>query len=371
MSGLETALAQAALGREVFPFALRKGPGGKFTKTPLVKWQDAGVATADADAIKAMWAKWPTAQPGWRLPAGSIVVDIDNRAAFDKAALALPETARQATPSGGSHHLYSLRDGRDEVRQFTNKGLGCDTRVGGRGWVGLYAPDSFAGARAMAPQWLYDAPQAAQPAAGVAERQMGTRSDILAFLGVMRRVGASEGAMLAALKAERECGRLVALDDARPWEDGDLATLAREAARWRPSDEPLGGELTVNFVRPGAGERAALQVPPLVTVDARDLIAHPPPKPIEIVEDLLLAGLTLLASAPKVGKSWLAYQFAVAVATGGEVLGKRASQGDVLYLALEDGEYRAHTRGRQHPATRDRRAPLPTRRGRAETRLQL
>lgn len=52
----------------------------------------------------------------------------------------------------------------------------------------------------------------------------------------------------------------------------------------------------------------------------------------------------MLIGGPKKGKSWLAYQFAIAIATGGEVLGRRALRGDVLYLALEDGERRAQDR---------------------------
>jgi hypothetical protein len=86
--------------------------------------------------------------------------------------------------------------------------------------------------------------------------------------------------------------------------------------------------------------------PPLVTVTMRELLANPPPKPVEIIKDLLPTGLVGLASAPKVGKSWLAYQIAVAITLGGKVLGHDAAKGDVLYLALEDGEYRAWSRTR-------------------------
>jgi len=82
----------------------------------------------------------------------------------------------------------------------------------------------------------------------------------------------------------------------------------------------------------------------LVTFSAAQLLASPPDKPVEIVPGLLPAGVSLLVAAPKLGKSWLAYQIAVAVAVGGDVLGRRARKGDFLYLALEDGEYRAYSR---------------------------
>jgi DNA-binding transcriptional ArsR family regulator len=52
-----------------------------------------------------------------------------------------------------------------------------------------------------------------------------------------------------------------------------------------------------------------------------------------------------LVSKPKVGKTWLALEFALAIAAGGYALGKlKCRQGSVLYLALEDGETRLHRR---------------------------
>jgi hypothetical protein len=60
------------------------------------------------------------------------------------------------------------------------------------------------------------------------------------------------------------------------------------------------------------------------------------PEPIWAVPGLLPVGLTILAGAPKVGKSWLALQIAQAVAVGGFVFGTLVERGPVLYLALED-----------------------------------
>ena len=57
-----------------------------------------------------------------------------------------------------------------------------------------------------------------------------------------------------------------------------------------------------------------------------------------LIPGLLPEGLMLLAARPKVGKSWLALDVGIATATGGEVLGRRVERGDVLYLALEDGD---------------------------------
>jgi AAA domain len=55
-------------------------------------------------------------------------------------------------------------------------------------------------------------------------------------------------------------------------------------------------------------------------------------------------GLALLAAKPKIGKSWLALDWALAVASGGRTLDLPARQGDVLYLALEDTQRRLYER---------------------------
>lgn len=60
-----------------------------------------------------------------------------------------------------------------------------------------------------------------------------------------------------------------------------------------------------------------------------------------VVSGFLAEGVTILAGPPKLGKSWLAYNWALAVAAGSPAFGsKPVVQGDVLYLALEDSERR-------------------------------
>lgn len=56
-----------------------------------------------------------------------------------------------------------------------------------------------------------------------------------------------------------------------------------------------------------------------------------------LVDDLLIAGGTsVLVAKPKVGKSVLARQLAVAVAQGKDFLGRKTMQGGVIYAGLED-----------------------------------
>lgn len=80
-------------------------------------------------------------------------------------------------------------------------------------------------------------------------------------------------------------------------------------------------------------------------ISARDLMAKVF-QPIKwVIPDILPEGVTIFAGKPKMGKSWLALNLAIATATGGRALGRiQVEPGSVLYLALEDNERRLQTR---------------------------
>ncbi|MDQ2091344.1 AAA family ATPase [Marimonas arenosa] len=80
------------------------------------------------------------------------------------------------------------------------------------------------------------------------------------------------------------------------------------------------------------------------TISAQELETKDFPPISWVVEGLIPEGLTLLAGKPKIGKSWLALQIGLAVSTSGEVLGRRTTQGTVLYAALEDNPRRLKSR---------------------------
>jgi hypothetical protein len=78
---------------------------------------------------------------------------------------------------------------------------------------------------------------------------------------------------------------------------------------------------------------------------AAELLAKTFDPPREIVPGLLFEGLTMLVGKPKVGKSRLLLAIAVAVASGGQVLGSLdAEAGAVLFVSLEDHERRLQKR---------------------------
>lgn len=82
----------------------------------------------------------------------------------------------------------------------------------------------------------------------------------------------------------------------------------------------------------------------LSTISAVDLQRKNLPPIRWIVQDLIPAGFTLLASPPKFGKSWMAMDLCISVAIGGNFLGYKCQKAGCLYLALEDSERRLKTR---------------------------
>lgn len=63
-----------------------------------------------------------------------------------------------------------------------------------------------------------------------------------------------------------------------------------------------------------------------------------------VVDGLLKPGLSVLAGAPKIGKSWMVLQLCMAVAKGEPFLGMNTHSCGVLYITLEDSEMRLQDR---------------------------
>lgn len=130
-------------------------------------------------------------------------------------------------------------------------------------------------------------------------------------------------------------------DDEAP-EESDLEgqALALELAAQQGGDLPLAtalkrARLGMERVPTGAG----------TGMSAADLLAMCFPEIKWVVPGYLTEGLTLLAGAPKIGKSWLALGIALAVASGGRAFEEvECEAGAVLYLALEDNFRRLQSR---------------------------
>ena len=82
----------------------------------------------------------------------------------------------------------------------------------------------------------------------------------------------------------------------------------------------------------------------LETINAEDLQNRTyEPTPF-LVDELIPEGLHILAGAPKIGKSWLALWLCLRVSQGQPLWNFAVTQGEVLYLSLEDSFQRIQTR---------------------------
>lgn len=94
----------------------------------------------------------------------------------------------------------------------------------------------------------------------------------------------------------------------------------------------------------------------LETFSARELQDADLPPVIFIVKNLLTAGLSLLVSPPKYGKSWMVLDLCLAIAAGLPFLGYETEKGECLYLALEDSKQRLQDR--MNKVLKGERAPM-------------
>lgn len=92
-------------------------------------------------------------------------------------------------------------------------------------------------------------------------------------------------------------------------------------------------------------ERHRPRRPCFVRTNTNTILATEFPPIRWVVKDYVPEGLTILAGRQKLGKTWLAIDWAIAVACGGFAMGAIAcEQGDVLYIDLENGHRRIQSR---------------------------
>jgi RecA-family ATPase len=130
-----------------------------------------------------------------------------------------------------------------------------------------------------------------------------------------------------------------------------------------PADRDLLNELKKKYldVPPETVEQKALHELLIIKRKAKErktawtateLLATEFPPIQWVIPDLIAPGLTVLAGAPKLGKSWMALSWALSVSSGGYALAKIPVQKmAVLYLALEDTPRRLKSRLQKLNAT--------------------
>ena len=82
----------------------------------------------------------------------------------------------------------------------------------------------------------------------------------------------------------------------------------------------------------------------LAVIDGETLMDKRLPETKFCVETLLPQGLCILGGSPKVGKSWLVLDLCIHIAKGEPMWGLPVTQGETLYLCLEDSERRIQER---------------------------
>jgi RecA-family ATPase len=94
----------------------------------------------------------------------------------------------------------------------------------------------------------------------------------------------------------------------------------------------------------GAGNNSAPPAFKPSPISAEALLRKEFPPIKWTIKDILPEGVFLLTARPKIGKSWLALQTCIGVASGRDVLNRATAKGSALYLALEDNERRLQQR---------------------------
>lgn len=359
MTIYEAALQYASLGLRCLPVRA----GGK---APAIKhWETE--ATSDPETLRQWFAR------GGRnigiatgSGSGAFVLDVDGEAGREwVAGKNLPHTWIDTTPSGGRHYWFAMPEGAT-VRNSAGKIFaaeghqGVDIRGDG-GQAVVYPSTNGAGAwewapgcapweaeLAQPPQWLLDAvasPRSspdgslrivtatgAQPLPEVIPE--GQRNAILVSMaGSMRRRGASESAILAALQVENK-------DRCRPpLELRDLEGIARSVGRYAPADVPIATATATAL----AVAMPSPAPPRQFLVDGAEftLADHPVPECLIGSPDhgsVCVAGeLAWWHGAPRSWKSWCAALAALCVATGRPFLGHFPTRQGRVVMVQEEG----------------------------------
>ncbi len=142
-----------------------------------------------------------------------------------------------------------------------------------------------------------------------------------------------------------ECPRIPepAQDKISPEEYSEFNKKLDEKRATENSDVLLDRETTLKILQQPVSLNR-----PIKYWTAESLLTADFPDPTYLIPDILPEGVTLLAGAPKIGKSWLCLDIAVTLAHGGTILGNKVViPTRTLYVSLEDTARRLKSRLRK------------------------
>lgn len=159
---------------------------------------------------------------------------------------------------------------------------------------------------------------------------------MVSMAGIMReRMAASETEMNAYLQTfnKERCEP--------PYDTAHVAQIARTVSRYTVGDPRIVSGLAKAYgqlKKNREGQESFQQKYKPLT--GADILGGNYVSPEVVIEDMLTVGLTLLAGPPKVGKSFLSMQLALAVSSGAPLFGcqRITRPGIVSYLSLEEDE---------------------------------
>lgn len=328
MSPLQTALQLAEeWGYRVFPCKPDKAP---YTEHGFKD------ATSNRQRIEDWWTEHPDALVG--VPTGQAnnlyVIDVD------PAGMSWLEEHREQflgcarvhdTRRHGRHLLYEMPADGSGNNSASKLAPGVDTR--GEGgyviWWPAHGCRSWVNGQEQGPPPI-EMPKAAPPppASGNghnrAKHQQGERHGALLRMASHLRHSGVEGkpfeAALLAWNRER-CDP--------PQDEADVLRIARDYLA-KPEDRELAQALT---------DAEKLNANNMKVFEEMVIVIKTP-----IVNDLLFPGAWLLTGRPKIGKSWLLLQLALAVQEGDTFLGFNCPRADVLAIFAEDDDARLQKR---------------------------
>ena len=339
---IDHAIQYAERGFAVFPLQ----PG---TKIPFAGTRGHQEATTNIDCIQDWWSHVPDANIGIATT-GLVVIDIDRPDHPWLSEHSFPNCPMSLTPrSNGRHYMYRQHDQQVVHCSVSKIAPKIDIRADG-GYI--VAPPSiiaegmyrFAPAHALEcdidqlpllPDWISaliqqaDAAQNAAPliSTTINENRIpdGQRnSTLMSLAGHMRRCGMGHLEIEAALQQTNN------LRCVPPLESSEVRHIATSAVRYEP-DQVTTAIAEHHF------EQLAPQSKVLQPVAASQLLStHNRLKP-PLIHGVLRRGETMnVVAAPKVGKSWLVLDMALAIANGAHWLDTyRCQQGRVLLIDNE------------------------------------
>jgi hypothetical protein len=370
---MEAALKYADMGLRVIPL---------HGKRPYFEnWTE--VATSQPEKIEKWWSQEPGANVGIATgrSSGVFVLDVDPKSGGDESLDTLiakhgklPDTWAQITGSGGRHLFFRYPTG--HVGNKVGFLPGLDIRGDGGQvvaspsvhpdthhryiWDGTLMP--WEEPVAEAPLWLLDVAVTQQHDSRFERVPLKIpkgvqHATLVALAGKMRNMGLTEDEIFPSLLRVNVSRCEV------PGPEKNVRQIAHSMMRYEPGSlhivraansledeirrvEALGREVDA--------ARADARADGEQRMDGLSLFRAAAQDPTVIIPPILYEGLTLIAGRPKIGKSWLTLQLALATSTGaGRFLGDMPVEtpGRVVYLALEEAPRR--TSGRLKKLTED------------------